>query len=255
MRRFLPFCLVVVVGCTRDVSTKSAASNASRSMSTTHAATSAATAAAAGNQFAFDLFGKLRNQQPGSLFFSPYGIHVAFAMTSAGARGETADELAAALHFDPDQGDFHAALALLAQPLAAGAERDGYQLNIANRLWGQEGYGFVPDFLDLTRNRYGAELANVDFAQLASEPARAAINVWVEAQTKGKIEELIGRGMLDPLTRLVLVNAVYFKGRWKSRFDESNDASFHVSADETVTVPLMSQTGRFKHYVGEGVQI
>jgi serpin B len=127
-------------------------------------------------------------------------------------------------------------------------EDKSYELRIANRLWGQTGYGFLRSYLETTRDDYGAELAQVDFVN-QTEQVRREIDAWVEQQTNDKIKDLIPSGALDSLTRLVLTNAVYFKGKWEHEFDKkaTQDAPFTVSADEKVDVPLMFQKERFRY--------
>jgi serpin B len=200
----------------------------------------AAIVASDGNAFAFDLYGRLRSAQPGNLFFSPQSISTALAMTYAGARSATATEMARTLHFSLPQEQLPAAYArLLAALNGPGGERH-YQLSIANRLWGQRGTAFLEPFLTVTRKDYGAELGLADFAKDA-EAARAEINAWVRKQTADKINDLIPHGVLGPDTRLVLANAIYFRGTWARQFNKSatQDQPFHVSPDRTVVVPLM----------------
>ena len=129
-------------------------------------------------------------------------------------------------------------------------------MSVANRLWGQEGFDFRPEFLATTRESYGAELAQVDFARQA-EPARRRINAWVEEQTQGKITDLIPPGVLDAMTRLVLTNAIYFKGDWAEPFQKSatKDAPFHVTARQQADVPLMHQQDDFRYWAGDGLKV
>ena len=199
------------------------------------------------NAFAFDLYGKLSQQENDNLLFSPYSISTALAMTYAGARGETEAEMAKVLRFGLPQQRLHPAFAVLIANLNS-EDRKGYTLSVANRLWGQRGYGFLPDFLKTTKDRYGAELAMLDFAG-NTEQARRTINLWVEDQTQQKIKDLIAKGVLDQLTRLVLTNAIYFKGTWKSQFDEKQTRGlpFAVSPDKRLNVPTMHQKARFRH--------
>jgi serpin B len=271
MHRVFPICLALVIGC-KPVSGTSPATNPGGSSAFSEASNTrspgtsndaplagrrladAKQAAKGGNEFAFDVFEQLRESDQGNLFFSPYSIYVALAMTSAGAAGTTADELSGVLHNDIR--DLHGAVAALAQSLRAGAETDGYELNIANRLWGQEGYEFLADFLALTRDQYGAELTQLDFATDA-ETARGTINGWVEDETRQKIRDLLQPGDVDDMTRLVLTNAIYFKGQWNSKFDErfTSQAPFHLSSGDTIDVPLMYQAAEFKYHAADGMQM
>jgi serpin B len=175
-------------------------------------------------------------------------------MTYAGAHGDTAEEMAKALHFTLAPDDLHRAEAALLTGLNGAGKSRGYQLNIANALWGQQGYGFKDDFLRLTKTNYGAGLRQVDFIR-DTEGARQTINAWVEKETRDKIKDLLPKGVLDDLTRLVLTNAIYFKGDWASQFkkDLTRDGEFQTGLDK-VKAPLMHQTARFKYLDADGLQ-
>lgn len=191
------------------------------------------------NAFALDLYGRLRAAD-GNLFFSPHSLSTALAMTYAGARGGTAEELAAALHFTLGPNRLHPAFAdLLRETHGTGKPRK-YQLVTANRLWGQQAYDFLPEFLKLTQTHYGAGLREVDFAD-TTEEVRRTINAWVQEQTKDKIKDLLMPGVLSGDTRLVLTNAVYFKAAWRRPFPtkETKDGNFHAAGGKKVRVPLM----------------
>lgn len=211
----------------------------------------------AGNsKFALELYGKLENQQ-GNLFLSPYSISTALAMTSAGARGQTEKQMAEALCFAPVQnGQFHKVFGEIVKQLNASGEKGGYELVVANALWGQKGYNFLPEFLTLVRENYGGDLQQVDFAA-QTEEARKTINAWVESKTKDKIKELIKPGMLDSMTRLVLTNAIYFKGKWASPFkpERTQDSPFVLLDGQKVNVPMMNQTGKFGYTEANDIQI
>lgn len=215
----------------------------------------------AGNSaFAFDLYQAIRNE-PGNLFYSPYSISAALAMTYAGARGETERQMAQVLHFALEQARLHPAFNALDQALAsrgAGAKsKDGqpFRLRVANSLWGQAGYTFLPAFLDTLAENYGAGLRLVDFKG-APEDARKAINKWVSDRTEGKIRDLIPQGAIDTLTRLVLANAIYFNAAWMHTFEKSatQDGPFYLLDGSQVTAPMMRQNERFPYFAGKGVQ-
>ena len=200
----------------------------------------------ANNTFAFDLYNKLA-VDPGNLFCSPYSISVALAMTSAGARGDTAAQMVRALHFDAVANP-HAALADLTN--AFNAKGKIYRLAIANALWGQTGYLFQADFLALMKRYYGAGFRQVDYVDDGRrEQARRAINRWVADQTQQKIQNLIQPRILNALTRLVLTNAIYFKGKWAQQFKpaDTRELPFYLSDREKITVPLMRQKEEFKY--------
>ena len=204
------------------------------------------------SQFALDLYAKVRGQE-GNLFFSPYSISTALAMTRAGAHGETAAQMDKTLHFTLSQDKLNPAFAGLIKEINGDPadKKRGYQLSTANALWGQKGYPFKADFLKVGKDDYGAGLNPVDFVG-ATEHARKTINAWVEKETHDKIKDLLVPGVLTTDTRLVLTNAIYFKGDWASQFkkDLTKDAPFHLAADKKADVPMMHQTEEFGYLDG-----
>ena len=197
------------------------------------------------NQFALNLYAQLRTQN-GNLFLSPSSISTALAMTYAGARGDTARQMAATLHFTLDQQHLHPAFASLMKELKGNGAARNYQLNIANALWGQKGYAFLDGFISTAKDNYGAGLNQVDFAN--TEEARRTINAWVEQETQNRVKDLIKPDVLKKETRLVLTNAIYFKGNWASHFKPENtrEAPFMLTPKRKVMVPTMHQGGKFK---------
>jgi serpin B len=206
-------------------------------------------------EFAFDLYAEIRAQE-GNLFLSPYSISSALAMTYAGARGNTASQMEEALHFGLGGESLHATFAAFTDSLNAEGKRGDFDLSVANALWGQEGFEFLEDFLALNVKYYGAGLNLVDFAGDA-EGARKAINSWVEKETRDKIKELIKPGLLNRLTRLVLTNAIYFKGKWASQFDadKTRDEDFWPVPKRSVKVPMMHQTAEFGYMETDDLQV
>ncbi len=210
------------------------------------------------SEFAFDLYQAIR-ERDGNLFYSPYSISLALAMTYAGARGETEQQMADTLRFLLPQGRLHPAFNALDLELASrgegaeGKDGEGFRLNIVNALWGQEDYTFLEEYLDVLAENYGAGLRLMDFVN-APEESRVTINDWVSEQTEGKIEDLIPQGVIDAMTRLVLTNAIYFNAAWQSPFSEdlTRDGTFHLLDGGEVTVPMMGQTERFGYADGEG---
>jgi len=211
--------------------------------------------AASNNAFGLDLFGKLAEKK-GNLFFSPYSISSALAMAYAGARGDTAAQMAKTLHFSLEPAKLHPAFGSLTNSLNAAGKLNEFELSTANALWIQKGEKLLQDFLDLTKSAYGAEPHLVDFAK-ATEEARVTINRWVEEQTRDKIKELIQKGIVDSATVLVLTNAIYFKGLWAHEFTKAgtSEAPFTLASDEKVQVPTMHQKGEFGYYQGDGFQM
>jgi serine protease inhibitor len=192
----------------------------------------------ANNAFACDVYTKL-STEPGNLFFSPFSMSTALAMIDAGAAGDTAAQLRSALHFTLPADRQNAAYGAVLASLDRGRDYGEYSLATANRLFGQAGYPFLPSFLAVTRDQYGAELEPIDFGDAAA--ATATINQWVSEQTEGKIPELFEPGVLDSATRLVLANAIYFKGRWELEFNPAEPGPFFRADGSMVTVPIMGK--------------
>jgi serine protease inhibitor len=217
-------------------------------------------AAGGNNCFALQLYQKLQGQQ-GNLFFSPYSISTALAMTYAGAKGRTQEQMAQVLCFptlkdvlqkltaaqEPmSQEDFARAFGEIIKNLNERGGQGKYELRVANALWGQQDYEFLAPFVKVVKDQYGGHLERVNFVQ-AAEEARRTINAWVEKQTNDKIKDLIAPGVLDGMARLVLTNAVYFKGNWANQFkkDQTEDGPFTLLDGGKVQVPMMNQKSRF----------
>ena len=213
------------------------------------------TLVAGGNAFAIDLYRQLA-AEPGNVVCSPYSVSAALAMTYAGARGDTAAEMAKVLGFTPLGERVHPAQADLERRLRGDGAKGQPEFSVANALWGQRGYGFRPEFLTLTQAHYGAGLREVDYGA-DTEGARKTINGWVGDQTKGKIPDLIPGGVLSGDTRLVLTNAIYFKEAWLDEFlpKDTADGKFHVTPTETVAARLMSRTAPAACFEGDGVKV
>jgi len=209
--------------------------------------------------FALSLYQYLATSD-GNLFFSPYSISSALAMTYGGASGQTLTQMQDTLHFpfNPDQ--LNPAFNLLTINLdkqtqnAQDPTKKDFQLNIANAIWGQKGFKFLQAYLDMLAENYGAGLHLVDFAQ-NPDAARKLINDWVSQQTQDKINNLIPEGALNPLTRLVLTNAIYFKAAWMHPFDPKNTApgDFYKPDGSKVSVPMMHYQENTGYSKSEGV--
>ncbi len=220
----------------------------------------------AGNSaFAFDLYQLLRTDADDNLFYSPHSISLALAMTYAGAREATAQQMADTLRFDLPPERLHPAFNALdldltnrgaAEP-SAGQDEDAarFQLHVANAIWGQSGYSFQPEFLDVLARHYGAGLRTLDF-QNAPEAARGTINEWVSEQTEERIQDLLPPDAIHALTRLVLTNAIYFNAGWIYPFEEyaTQEEPFTLLDGSQVTVPMMNQTEIFRYGAGNGYQ-
>ncbi len=215
-------------------------------------------------QFAFDIYQQIQSQ-PGNLFYSPYSISSALAMTYAGAEGSTAEEMAATLRFLLDQENLHSAFNALDQKLDSLAELevpqdqgDPFQLNIANAIWGQQDFHFEDDFLDLLAENYGAGLRLLDYVSQPEE-SRLAINQWVSDETKEKIQDLIPQGGITNDTRLVLSNAIYFKATWLEPFNENltEEGMFYGLEGEELLAQMMKtgQDASFRYLKEDGYQV
>jgi serpin B len=213
--------------------------------------------------FAFDLYNAVRNQD-GNMVYSPYSISLAFAMAYGGAKGDTAAQMTETLHYTLPGEQFHPAINALDLDLAGRPaeaayveKKDRFQLNIANSLWGQDGWSFLPDYLDLLAKNYGAGMRLVDFKK-DPEGARQQINDWVSDQTRSRIKDLIPPGVIDIMTRLVLANAIYFKATWEYEFDANvtADRQFFLLNGDLVDVPMMQirHSKNLSYAAGDGWQ-
>lgn len=198
------------------------------------------------NMFALQFYRRLAEDEKKNIIFSPYSISTAFAMTYAGARGTTESQMAEAMNFTLGQEGLHQAFAELGERIREIQSKGEVELETANSLWPCTGYDFREQYLNLIEELYGTSITPLDYVN-DSESARKTINQWVEKKTRERIKNLIGPGVLSPLTRLVLVNAIYFKGDWQTQFNEENtrEAAFHLSPDKTVEVPMMYQKNQF----------
>ncbi|XP_017270712.1 leukocyte elastase inhibitor isoform X2 [Kryptolebias marmoratus] len=199
----------------------------------------------ANTTFCLDLFKKLGDKdKTENVFCSPFSISSALAMVMLGARGNTATQMSESLQTKDMQDAVHSDFATLLRQLNKADAP--YALSVANRLFGDQSYQFVEDFLEQTRKHYDAELETVDFSG-SSEAARLKINSWVEKETQDKIKEILGQGAVNSLTKLVLVNAIYFKGDWNKQFVASatRDTPFKLNKNETKSVKMMYQKSKF----------
>ena len=212
------------------------------------------------NAFAFDLYRALAAAD-GNLFYSPYSISLALAMTYAGASGETESQMADTLRFSLAQDRLHPTFNALDLDLASrsqvagSGDGKGFRLNIANAVWGQQDHPFLDSFLDLLAESYGAGVRPVDFRG-SPEESRVTINDWVAERTEDRIRDLIPPDVISTLTRMVLTNAIYFNAGWQYPFEEggTGTAPFHRLDGSSVGVPMMRTTEAFGYASGEGYQ-
>ncbi len=216
------------------------------------------------SEFAFELLMEL-SADAENVFFSPYSISLALAMTYAGAKGTTETQMGDLLHCNPTGQGIHPIFNQLDRQLderdhvSLPSEGDGFELSIANAVWGQHGYGFLEDYLDTLAVNYGAGLRLIDFMG-NPEGSRITINDWVSDETGGKVEDLLPPTAIDADTRLVLANAIYFKAPWLKPFDaaETRDEPFATLAGPSVAVPMMRQEETFPYVrfdIGQAVEL
>lgn len=195
----------------------------------------------ANNQFALDYYSKLKSKDSGNIFFSPFSISSAFVMTYEGAKGQTAEEIRSVFYFPEDSNLRRTQYASIFDELNKGDKK--YQLSSANALWAQQDYQFSKDYFENVEKYYGGKVTNLDFKK-DPEGSRITINNWVENQTNDKIQNLIPSGVIDTMTKLVLTNAVYFKGEWVKQFNKNDtkEEDFRTSNSGTVKVQMMQRT-------------
>jgi len=217
----------------------------------TERTTEVAAVADGNNAFALDVYAQVAEEGE-NLFFSPFSISAALGMTYAGARGDTATQMHDVLQVGLADDAFHSTFGELMRDLSGEHPGRGYELSVANKLFGQAGYPWQADFLTITSDDYDAPLEDTDYVA-DPEGSRMAINEWVAEMTRDKIDELLKPGTITVDTRLVLANAIYFKADWASQFDpaDTTDGSFTTEDGTEVTVPLMSQSGDFE-LAGDG---
>ncbi len=192
------------------------------------------------NKFSFDLYSEL-SEEEGNIFFSPWSIYTALAMTYEGARGNTATEMSGTLHLPENDLVRRPSFARIQNFLN---ENLANELETANALWSQENYPFLDKYLGAIENYYGGKITNLDFIE-EPEKSRQVINDWVSDKTRGKIEELLKKGTINPMIRLILTNAIYFKGSWATEFDKEKTEveDFWIGPQNTVDVEMMNLSG------------
>ncbi|AKT42191.1 serpin family protein [Chondromyces crocatus] len=231
---------------------------ASRNLSPQIPATDRDALAQGNTEFALALYQQLR-EDPGNLFYSPYSISSALAMTWAGARGQTEQDMASTLRFTLPQDRLHPAFNALDLALtsrgqgAQGADGQPFRLTVANAVWAQINYSFEAPFLNVLGESYGAGVHVVDFVNKTLE-AVDLINGWVEKKTEDRIKDLLSSPPVTPNTRMVLTNAVYFNASWLAQFeeDDTQPGSFTTQAGQSVQVPMMNGTFETTYSEGPG---
>jgi len=242
----LAILLVLAAGCTTTPAAQAGPGAVDRNLSPATTITSPGlsdtSVPEANNRFSASLYRQLSTGDATSnIFFSPFSISSALAITYEGARGTTANEIRSVFFFPANQTVMREGYA--AENAAINAGDAGYTLSTTNALWAEKTYVFLPAYTTTAEKYYGANTTNLDFVN-QPEASRKTINSWVAGQTNDKILDLLPAGAIDPLTRLVITNAVYFKGTWQRQFDinQTADAPFRTPAGTTVMVRMMQQT-------------
>ena len=208
----------------------------------------------ANNQFAFDFYRNLNAQEKGkNIFVSPYSISTALAMAFEGSSGNTRKQMVSVFHFNMTDAERQAGFSALMEQTKAGPGKH-YKLGVGNALWGQKGYHFEPAFTHAMDKYYGGGFNEVDFPDDKAGSIHK-INTWVEDKTAGKIKDLILPDDITELTRLVITNAIYFKGDWASQFKKTatKEEAFNLGGGKTEQVPMMRQTGQFRFVREDGL--
>lgn len=206
------------------------------------------------NRLAVEMFGQLDKTDSGNLFFSPYSIASALAMTKAGARGKSDKVLAKLLHLSGERKAADAGYASLRSAIEDVTQQGGHELRVANHLWCRTGWRVQHEFVETLKSRYAAELSLLDFGK--PDDAAKTINDWVRVKTAEKIPSVVGPEMFDDETRLVLASAIYFKGVWRQPFnaDATRQQEFQTP-DKVVETPMMYEHDDFGYAEDEGLQI
>lgn len=251
---------ILMTACGGNVSTQMTKSDLNREKSPAVANDDLQTLVDGNNSFALDIYQSLHSEN-GNLILSPFSMSLALVMTYAGARGNTESQMADVLHFTEGQDKTHPAfnsldLALENDPINLDKDQEPLKLNIANGVWAEQTFSFLPEFLDTIALNYGAGVQLVDFVN-NFENERVGINNWVSDKTEDRINDLLPDGSLNADTRMVLVNAIYFKADWSTQFDanSTHDADFHLLDGTEITTPTMNDVRFGIPYVqGDGYQ-
>lgn len=243
--------------CSSDVSADVLKSDKDRATTPTIEQSRLAEQVNGNNEFAADLYNYLIGENDGNLFYSPYSISIALAMTYAGANGETKTQMADTLKYSLPDGELHAVFNYIDQRLNSLSSGDyDVELNVVNSIWGQNEYEFLDEFLDTLAENYGAGLRLLDFEKSA-EQARQVINDWVSDNTNDRIKDLIPKGGVSSDTRLVLTNAIYFNASWANPFSEelTQDGAFTLLNGSQVTAEMMQQVEYFNYFDADGYKV
>ena len=211
------------------------------------------------SQFAFKMQRQFGDYEHNA-FFSPYSISLVFGMLYSGAADETAQQIKNTFHFPADQhalpiyfGRLNNQLMKTAKDKTTGKN---IELNIANGIWVEKSYHFLPSYIEILKNSYQSKINKADFLNNLNQEI-VQINSWVEQKTNDRIKDLIPDGALNPLTKMVLVNAIYFKGDWQKPFKghSTTKGDFYTFNNQILQTQMMHQRGRFSVAEDENTQL
>lgn len=251
MRHGFPLLVAALVGCqpvspTASAPTRPTATDPPTPMTAppSPASAEAKAVAEANNRFALAFYRELA-KEPGNVIYSPLSLHAALSMTAAGTKGQTLAEMRQVLHLPADDAAADAGYRDLLGRVSG--DRPGYRLRTANAVWGQAGYPWRPEFAARLTAGFGTGIQEADFQRQPDEE-RVRINTWAEKETEGRIKDLIKPGMINPFIRMVLCNAIYFKGEWAEQFEPSrtHPAPFTLSDGSKKNVPMMQRMDGFR---------
>jgi serpin B len=205
--------------------------------------------------FAIDLY-KKQCTRSGNISWSPFSISASLAIAYAGAQGNTRKQMASALRFSLHQEDHNASFESLWLTLKKLEDKGGVSLDYANSLWPQKGFEILPEYREILKTYHGASVTSLDY-QLQPGEASQTINRWVEERTKGKIKDIIPPNAINSGTKMVLTNAICFRGDWEQKFedDSTEDSEFFLSSDNSVKTRLMKRSGTFNYADTGSLQI
>lgn len=206
----------------------------------------------ANKKFAFDIYHNLRDNE-GNLFYSPYSLSTALAMTYAGANGETKSQMAKVLHFNEEDKTLHKSYSIMQEKFNK-LNCDNIKLELANGLWADQNWKFLDTYFDLIANNYNAVARNIDMRD--GVKTAEIINNWTSDKTHGKIDEIVSPEDFD-LARLIIANAIYFKGTWKYQFDKeyTKKNNFFLHNKSKVEVDFMQLSDTLNYFENERAQI
>ena len=198
------------------------------------------------NDFSFAFYNEIIKDEESNIFYSPYSIFTALSMAYEGARDNTAVQMKDILNILQNDSVTESSFGRLYNLL--NQNKEGYMINTANAFWAHDDYKFLQEYINLLTSYYIAEANELDFSK--NVEAAKTINAWIEEQTKDKIKDMIKPDMLSDATKLVLTNAIYFKGLWEKQFDPNDTykADFETDAFETVEVDMMNYIGENKRF-------